>query len=161
MSVLARGTFPAGKRVMHTCIQLYNVRTTVAMESATRDRLLALKAAWGARSIEEVIERLVGGAPMGARALYAQRKREVDAVLRKHRVRRLVAFGSRARGDARPDSDLDLVATLPAGASLLDVVRLKDDLEAAFGLPVNIVSPRAMGPRLRKHVDRDGVVLVG
>lgn len=137
------------------------MRTTIALESSTRDKLLALKSSWGARSVEEVIDRLLGGAPMGARALYDAKRAEVEAVLRRRRVKRLVAFGSRARGDARPDSDLDLVATLPAGATLLDIVRIKDELEEAFGLPVNLVTPRGMGSRLKRHVEDDGVVLHG
>lgn len=145
---------------MYAHMQVCIMRTTVAMDTSTRDRLLALKSAWGARSIEDVIERLVNGAPAGARALYAERKREVDAVLRRHRVRRVVAFGSRARGDARPDSDLDLVVTLPAGASLFDLGRLREDLEEAFGLPVDVVSARALEGRLKRHVQAEGVVLV-
>lgn len=136
------------------------MRTTVALDAATRDRLLALKATWGERSLEAVIERLLRGAPVGAKALYDAHRAQVDAVLRRHRVKKLVAFGSRARGDARPDSDLDLVATLPPGSTLLDVVRLKDDLEAAFGLEVNLVTPRGMGARLKRHVEEDGVALV-
>lgn len=137
------------------------MRTTVALHERTRDRLLDLKRAWGLRSTEEVIERLVGGAPVGATALYRSKKDQVDRVLEKHGIERLVAFGSRARGDARPDSDLDLVADVPAGTSLFDMVHIKDELEEAFGIKVNLLTTGGLRKRMKRHVEEDGVVLVG
>lgn len=144
---------------MHTCI-LHLVRTTVAMDGGTRDRLERLRRRWGARSLAEVVARLLDGAPLGARALYEARRDEVDAAVRRHHVRRLVAFGSRARGDARPDSDLDLVASLPAAADLLDVARLREELEDAFGLRVSLLTEGSLRGRLKDAVRREGVVLV-
>lgn len=148
---------------MHKCILTYNppMRTTIALDSGVRDRLADLKRAWKLRSLEEVLQRLLEGGPQGAKALYEHRRQAVDKVLSKYQVRRLVAFGSRARGDARPDSDLDLVAALPPEADLFDMVHLKDDLEEAFGLEVNLVSAGGLKGRLKEHVQEDGVVLVG
>jgi hypothetical protein len=57
------------------------MRTTVALRPETRDRLLELKRAWRTRSVDEVIDRLVGGAPLGAKALYESKRKEIDAVL--------------------------------------------------------------------------------
>lgn len=108
-----------------------------------------------------MIERLANGAPLTAKALYQANKEQVDKVLKKHRIRRLVAFGSRARGDARPDSDLDLVATVPAETSLFDLVHMQDDLEEVLGVEVNLLTPGGLRPRLKRHVEEDGVVLHG
>jgi uncharacterized protein len=135
------------------------MRTTVAIHTPTRDRLLELKRAWGLKSLEEVIDRLANGAPLGAKALYLARKKQVDHVLAEHGIEKLVAFGSRARGDARPDSDLDLVATVPEATSLFDLVHIKDDLEDAFGVPVNLLTPGGLRKRLRQHVEEEGVIL--
>ena len=137
------------------------MRTTIALDSSVRDRLAALRSRWGLPSVEAVVARLLEGAPRTASALYQTRKREVDTVLARHRIRRLVAFGSRARGDGRPDSDLDLAGDLPRGADLFDVVHLKEDLSVAFGVPVDFVQLSSARPRLRARIAREGVTLVG
>jgi predicted nucleotidyltransferase len=137
------------------------VRTTVALDPAIRDRLLALKREWGLPSVEAVLRRLLEGAPQSARALYESRRDEVDAVLRQHKVRRVVAFGSRARGDARPESDLDLAVQMPRDADLFDLVHLRDDLAAAFGMKVDVVTLSSAPPRLRQRIRKEGIALVG
>jgi len=137
------------------------MRTTLAVTTTTRDRLLRLKQAWGVASVDDVLARFLDGAPLGAKALYAANQVAVDAVLRQHRVSRLVAFGSRARGDARPDSDLDVVVTLPDDADLFDLVDVQDALSTAFGVPVHATTPQALRQRLKANVDQDGVVLFG
>lgn len=72
-----------------------------------------------------------------------------------HGVSRLEVFGSALRDDFRPDSDVDLLATIRADArlSLLDWVALKNNLSEVFGRPVDLVSRRAMersGNNLRR-----------
>lgn len=49
-------------------------------------------------------------------------------ILRRHDVRRAGVFGSYARGEAGPESDLDLLVELPSGSSLLDLVGLEQAL---------------------------------
>jgi predicted nucleotidyltransferase len=137
------------------------MRTTIALDGSTRDRLVALQERWGLPNVEAVLLRLLAGEPQTAEALYAARKKQVDEVLARHRVQKLVAFGSRARGDARPDSDLDLAGSLPRGADLIDVVHLKEDLQEAFGVPVDFVSLSGARPRLRQRIEQEGVRLVG
>src|SRR5690348_16066641 len=103
-------------------------RTTITLSPPTRDRILELKRRLKLPSAEAVILRMMGAQPMGAKALYRAHKAQVDAVLRRHKVRNLVAFGSRARGDARPDRDLDLVGTLPKDADLITVAHVQAEL---------------------------------
>ncbi|MBE7218940.1 MAG: nucleotidyltransferase domain-containing protein [Caulobacteraceae bacterium] len=88
---------------------------------------------------------------------------EVLAVLRARRdevrERLKVDFrgvaGSLARGQARPDSDVDVVADLLEGASLFTVARAELELEAEVRRPVQILGRRAMGPRFRSEIERD------
>lgn len=135
-------------------------RTTIALSPATRDKLLDLKRQWRLKTTEAVIAKLLEGQPIGAKALYARNKKAVDAVLRRHGVRNLVAFGSRARGDARPDSDLDLVGRLPKGSDLVDQAQVQEELANAFGLPVDFVSEGGVRGELKRLISRDGVPLV-
>ena len=70
-------------------------------------------------------------------------------------------FGSRARGTARPDSDID-IAILPVDPtlSLGEENLLVADLERATGAPVDVVRLERAAPSLRWRIARDGVVLL-
>jgi uncharacterized protein len=58
-----------------------------------------------------------------------RRRAEILGVARKRRASRIAVFGSAARGEAHPDSDLDLLVDFEPGASLLDHIGLFQDLE--------------------------------
>jgi len=66
-----------------------------------------------------------------------------------------IVFGSVARGTDREDSDLDLIVTFPPGASLMDALDLRAELEDLLTVPVEVVSAgssgldRLDGPRFR------------
>ncbi len=72
---------------------------------------------------------------------------------RKWRIRELSIFGSVLREDFNPKSDLDFLVSFEPGAPL-DIDRLldiKDELEARFGRPVDLVEKEAMRNPWRKH----------
>lgn len=68
-------------------------------------------------------------------------------------------FGSVARGDDRPDSDLDLLVELPAGTGLLRIARIEAELEAILGTRVDLVSAASLKPGARERVRQDLVAL--
>lgn len=70
-------------------------------------------------------------------------------------VRLLIAFGSRARGDARPDSDLDVAVLAPHA----DLLELGAQLARATGLEVDVVSLEDATIPLLEVVLRDGQTL--
>jgi len=72
---------------------------------------------------------------------------------RKWRIRELSIFGSALREDFNANSDLDFLVSFEPGAPL-DIDRLldmKDELEARFGRPVDLVEKEAMRNPWRKH----------
>jgi hypothetical protein len=73
-------------------------------------------------------------------------------VARSHGAQSVRIFGSRARGDARPDSDLDLLITLEPGRSLLDLIAIKQDLEELLHFSVDVVTEQGLSPYLRDRV---------
>ena len=75
-------------------------------------------------------------------------------------LRLAILFGSRARGNARPDSDVD-IGILPSdpALSLTQELALAGELERAVGAPVDLVRLDQASPTLRWRVARDGVVL--
>ncbi len=84
---------------------------------------------------------------------------EVLRVAREHGALNVSVFGSRARGDAGPDSDLDLLITLAGGRSLLDLVAIKQDLEECLGVRVDVVTPASVSPYMREAVLAEAVSL--
>lgn len=69
-------------------------------------------------------------------------------------LRGLALFGSWARGEQAESSDVDLLAEVDPSIGL-DFVALADDVENALGLPVDLVSARAISPRYRKAIQPD------
>jgi predicted nucleotidyltransferase len=68
-------------------------------------------------------------------------------------------FGSWARGDARPDSDLDLLVALEQGRTLWDLSLLKDELESVVGSSVDLVTEGGLSPYTRDRVLAEAVAL--
>lgn len=90
---------------------------------------------------------------------------EVLEVLKRHKplfaeqygVTDLGLFGSVARGEAAPDSDLDIVIRMKE-PRLFYMVHIKETLEEVFQRPVDIIQYREkMNPFLKKRIDRDAV----
>ncbi len=80
------------------------------------------------------------------------RRDEILRIAKRYRAENVRVFGSVVRGEAREDSDIDLLVTFQAGASLLDQVGLIDDLKGALGGKVDVVSDRALNRYLRDKI---------
>lgn len=95
--------------------------------------------------------------PVGRRV--RRRRRELVAAAAAHGVRNLRVFGSVARGEDRPESDVDLLADVPPGMGLLGLGRLEAELEAIAGAQVNLVPAGTLKPGVAERVERDLVAL--
>ncbi len=75
------------------------------------------------------------------------------AVCDSYGIAELKVFGSRARGTARPGSDIDVLYSLRPGRKLgWEIEQLADELTGLFGRQVDLVSLRALHPRLKPAV---------
>ena len=83
----------------------------------------------------------------------------IREVAERYGATRVRVFGSFARGDNRPGSDLDLLIELQPGRSLLDLVAIKQDLEDLLGLRVDVVTERSISPYMRDAVFKEAVAL--
>lgn len=68
-------------------------------------------------------------------------------------VVRVGVFGSRARGESRPDSDVDILVQLEPKRDLLDLVAVRQHLESVLGLPVDVTTPSGL-----REEDRDAIL---
>ncbi len=73
---------------------------------------------------------------------------------KEYHVESLEVFGSRLRGDNRPESDIDILVSFSSTPSLLEFVRLKNHLSKILGLEVDLVMRNALKPHIgRKIID--------
>ncbi|HVU40860.1 MAG: nucleotidyltransferase domain-containing protein [Xanthobacteraceae bacterium] len=82
--------------------------------------------------------------------------KETAPALRAKGVTRLAIFGSRARGDSREDSDLDVLIDVDdAKFEGLDIVRVQDIVRRATGLETQAEMRRSIEPRFAKRIADD------
>jgi uncharacterized protein len=91
-------------------------------------------------------------------ALRARREEILGAAARRG-ARNVRVFGSVARGDVRPESDVDLLVDFEPGTSLIDHGELIMDLEELLGCKVDVLSAPVERERLRQRVEADLVPL--
>ena len=70
-------------------------------------------------------------------------------------VQDLAIFGSVARDEAGPGSDIDVLVTFNGRTRFRAFMGLQFELEAILGTRVDLVTPKAMKPALRPHIERD------
>jgi uncharacterized protein len=95
---------------------------------------------------------------MTIETLQAHRRTIIDLAAR-HGARNVRVFGSTVRGDARPNSDVDLLVEIEPGRTLLDVIALEQDLETLLGRPVEILTDGGLSPYLEKRILAEAAVL--
>jgi uncharacterized protein len=72
------------------------------------------------------------------------RRETILRVAASHGARDVRVFGSRARGAARSDSDVDILVKLETDRSLLNLIAMKQDLEDLLGCKVDVVTEAAL-----------------
>ena len=91
-----------------------------------------------------------------ARLVEAKRADILD-ICRRHGASNVAIFGSVARGDDRPASDIDFLVDLDSRRSLLDHIGLQQELEDLMGVGVDVVTRRGLHPLLREDVLAEAV----
>ena len=74
-------------------------------------------------------------------------------------VTKIRIFGSVARGEARPDSDIDVLVTASPGTGLFDLADLRFELEELLGAPVHLSTDGGMTEAQRDSVLAEAITL--
>ena len=87
------------------------------------------------------------------------RREEILRIAAQHGARNVRLFGSVARGEADEQSDVDFLVEMEPGRTLLDMGGLVMDLRELLGREVDVITERALKPRIRDRVLREAVTL--
>jgi predicted nucleotidyltransferase len=84
---------------------------------------------------------------------------EIRVIARRHGVERVRVFGSLASGEASPESDVDLLIRLEPGHGFSDFMSFCQEVEAALGRRVDVVTEDGLSPYLRDRVLAEAIPL--
>ena len=86
-------------------------------------------------------------------------KRRIIPILRRYGVVKAAIFGSFVRGEAKEDSDLDLLVEFKGEKSLIDLAGLKIELEETLGISVDVLTYDSLHPLLKDRILREQEVI--
>lgn len=93
------------------------------------------------------------------RDLLEAHRDEIKAIVARHQGRSVAVFGSVARGDETPGSDIDLLVELEPGTRPFAILALGADLEEALGVKVDVGTPQTLRERVRAEVLAEAIPL--
>ena len=80
------------------------------------------------------------------------RRDEILAIMRAHGASDPRLFGSVARGEDRPESDIDFLVDMESGRSLIDLIGLQQALESRLGRRVDLLTPPSLNRHMRERI---------
>ena len=94
---------------------------------------------------------------MSLRQLLQSKRSQILQIAARHGARKVRVFGSVARGDARPDSDIDFLVDMERGRSLLDLIELGQDLEELLKHKVDVLTDGGLSLHLEQRIHSEAV----
>jgi hypothetical protein len=96
---------------------------------------------------------------MGIDRTVLDRREQILRIASESGGRNVRIFGSRARGEVGPESDIDVLIDLEPGRSLLDIVAIQQDLEDLLGCRAHVVTESAISHHFRDRALKEAVAL--
>ena len=96
---------------------------------------------------------------MGTKELLESRRNEILDLAATYGAKNIRVFGSVARGEGGPGSDVDLLVDMEKGRNLLDLVGFWQDLEELLGCRVDVITDGGISPYLRERIYAEALPL--
>ena len=88
-------------------------------------------------------------------------EKKVISFLKECGAKKISIFGSYVRGEATPESDLDIIVEFDEGISLLDIVGFEMDLSEQLGIKVELLTEKSISPYIIEDVLAEAKVIYG
>ncbi len=87
--------------------------------------------------------------------------REIVSILRGCGAKKIEVFGSYARGEEAPGSDIDILVEFSERKSLLELVKIERELSDVIGVKVDLLTEKAISPYLIERIKSEAEVIYG
>lgn len=84
---------------------------------------------------------------------------EIQQIVEQHHACNACVFGSVLHGDDTENSDLDLLVDPTSQTSLMDIARIQHKLQSLLGVPVDVLTPKALPQRFRNQIISEAIVI--
>lgn len=84
-------------------------------------------------------------------------KRKIVPLLKQEGIKKAGIFGSYARGEAKKNSDIDILVEIRKDLSLLDIIKIQNKLEDILGKKVDLIEYKELNPLFRKEAIKEEV----
>ena len=81
--------------------------------------------------------------------------KKIVSILARYRVKKIAIFGSYARGEAKPESDIDILVEFSERKSLLDLVGIEQELSEALGVKADLLTEKSISPYLIDRIKKE------
>ena len=88
-----------------------------------------------------------------------QMREKILQIARKHNAEKVYVFGSCARKEETPESDVDLLVEFNQNATLFDQVDIRDEMHSLLDCEVDVISKRGLNPFIKRRVLAEAVEL--
>jgi len=87
--------------------------------------------------------------------------RKIILFLRSYGARKIAIFGSYARGEVKPNSDIDILVEFSERKTLLELVKIERELSKLLGIKVDLLTEKSISPYLVDKIKREMEVIYG
>ncbi|MBU4347766.1 nucleotidyltransferase family protein [Patescibacteria group bacterium] len=88
-------------------------------------------------------------------------QKQLAPIFKKNDVVRSSVFGSVARGEDKPNSDIDILVEFAEGKTLLDLVGLEMEIEEKLGKKIDLLTYNSIHPLLKDYIYKDEIKIYG
>ena len=83
----------------------------------------------------------------------------LHSIWTKHKIQKVYLFGSYARNEQKPTSDIDFLIEHDIDFSLFDLIKLQLDLEKELNIDVDLISTNSVSKFLKNSINRDKILI--
>ncbi len=85
--------------------------------------------------------------------------KNIISLIKKYGAKKIAVFGSYARGEEKPKSDIDILVEFSESPDFFEFIKLEDYLEKLLGIKVDLVTRDALKPLIRQEILKEVIYI--